>query len=221
MSGASRYMTLDEWIELSPDDRNAHRWRWERDGGDWMELISEARARFDSLFRSHPLINRISEGGWPAAGNEPCILVTTALYAPQLIEDLPDRFCTFHVVQEQVLDNRDYYLRYWTLLFNELLGWSEDQTREWALKWDDDLNGRIDSMIYHEAPHYYALPLVIRASLPTGVTETYPEMPLYMGVLRAIHTHVSEPIWLSPHDWNSARERVNEFLSAVGGRLPR
>ncbi|HEU5400232.1 MAG TPA: hypothetical protein VFU86_02680 [Terriglobales bacterium] len=214
-------MKLDEWIELSPDDRNAHRRRWERDSGDWMDLLSEARTRFESKFRSHPLINYICQSAWHAASYEPSILVTTALYSPQLIEELPDRFCTFRVVQEQVLDNRDFYLRYWTLVFDELLGWSEAQTRKWARKWDDDLNGRKGSMFYHEDPYYYALPVVIHESLPPAQAEARRSMALFTDVLRAIQSHGSEPIWLSPYDWDAARERVNAVLIVSGGRLPR
>src|SRR5262245_31335325 len=108
-------ITLNQWINLPPDDRNSHRRRWERDGGDWMDLLSEARARFEAEFGSHPLINCISQSAWHSASYEPSIIVTTALYAAQLIEELPDRFCTFRVVQDQILDNREFYLRYWTL----------------------------------------------------------------------------------------------------------
>jgi hypothetical protein len=214
-------MTLDEWIELSPEDRNAHRRRWERDGGDWMDLLSEARARFEAEFGSHPLINHISQSAWHAASYEPSIVVTTALYSPQLIEELPDRFCTFHVVQDQVLDNRDHYLRYWTLLFSELLGWPEARTREWARKWDDDLNGRNGSMFYHDDAYHYALPVVIRESLPETQSEARRSTALYLDVLGAIRSHGSEPIWLSTYDWDAARERINVVLSAAGGKLPR
>jgi len=216
-------MTLDEWIELSAPDRNALRRGWERDSGDWMDLLSEARARFEAKFRSHPLINYIGQSAWHAASYEPSILVTTALYSPQLIEELPDRFCTFRIVQEQVLDNRDHYLRYWVLVFNELLGWPEAQTRRWACKWDDGLNGRDGAMFYHEDPYYYALPVVILESLRAS----QPEAPfsvrwkLFSEVLQAIRSHGSEPIWLSPYDWDAARERINVVLSAAGGRLPR
>jgi hypothetical protein len=213
-------MTLDTWIELSPDERNAHRRRWERDRGDWIQLLSEARARFETRFRSHPLINYITQSACHSASNEPSILVTVALYSPQLIEELPDRFCTFRVLQDQVLDNRDFYLRYWTLLFNELLGWTDAQTREWATKWDDDLNGRNGSMFYHEDPYSYALPAVIRASLPAAQSDAC-RVALYSDVLRAIRSHGSEPIWLSPYDWDAARERINTVLSKADGRLPR
>jgi hypothetical protein len=60
-------MTLDQWIELSPEDRNALRRRWDHDGGDWIDLLSDARARFEAEFGSHPLINQISQCAWHAA----------------------------------------------------------------------------------------------------------------------------------------------------------
>jgi hypothetical protein len=219
--GSIERMTLDEWIEISPGDRNSHRRLWERDRGGWIELLSEARARFETRFRSHPLINYISQSAWHEASYEPSIIVTTALYPPQVIEDLPDRFCTFRVVQDQVLGNRDFYLRYWALLFSELLGWSEPQTREWARKWDDDLNGRKGSMFYHEDPYSYALPTVIRESLPAAQLEARRWMPLVEEARRAIRSHGSEPIWLSPYDWDDARLRINTILKEAGGRLPR
>jgi hypothetical protein len=214
-------MTLDDWIELSPDDRNVRRRRWERDRGEWMALLSQARARFEAEFRTHPLINHIGESVWQSSREEPSILVATALYSPQRIEELPDRFCTFRVVQDQVLDRRDFYLRYWTLLFGELLGWPEARTHEWATRWDDELNERRSSLFYHEDPYYYAIPVVIRESLPTAQSHAHLSMAMDADVRRAIRSHGSDPIWLSPYDWEAARERVNVVLRSAGGRLPR
>jgi hypothetical protein len=214
-------MTLDEWIALSPQDRNARRRAWDREAGEWVDLLTAAHARFDAEFRSHPLINRIGRSSWFAPAHEPSIIVTTALHAPQLIEELPDRFDTFRVLQEPILDSRDDYLRYWILLFDELLGWTEAQTREWARRWDDELNGRTGLMFYHDHPYEYALPAVMKASLPSGQSEEAVPLKLYLKLVDAIRSHASEPIWLSPYDWNAARERVNEVLKEAGGRLPR
>jgi hypothetical protein len=76
-------------------------------------------------------------------------------------------------------------------------------------------------MFYHEDPYYYALPVVIRESVPAGQVPAGGLMALYTDVLRAIRSHGSSPIWLSPYDWDAARERINAVLSTVGGRLPR
>ncbi len=68
--------------------------------------------------------------------------MTTAQYPLEYLEELPGRYCHFLVEQEPINANRDYYLRYWHLLFENLLGWPEAKTNEWAATWDDELNGR-------------------------------------------------------------------------------
>jgi hypothetical protein len=213
-------MTLDEWIGLSPAERNEHRRSWERDSGEWLDLLRAAHARFEAEYKSQPLINYIGYSKWYGAAYEPSILVTTALYPPQLIEELPDRFCTFRVAQEAILGVRDEYLRYWMLLFRELLGWTEAQTLDWARSYDSDLNGAHNQLFYHEDPYYYALPEVVRQSVPPEQTQGWPLIDLTGDVCKAIRSHGSEPIWLSPYDWDAARSRVNVVLDKVGGRLP-
>jgi hypothetical protein len=213
-------MTLDEWIMLSPAERNEHRLHWEHDCGEWQDLLTDARGRFEARFGSHPLIRHI--GQYASAEYDPAISVTTALYSPQIIEELPDRFCTFRVAQTPILDSRDFYLRYWVLLFAELLGWTKEETLEWAHQWDDDLNGRNGfSWFYHEDAYYYVLPVVVSKSISTDSRDTHHRITLCEEICNAIRSHASEPIWLSPYDWDAARARVNAILSKVGGRLPR
>jgi hypothetical protein len=76
-------------------------------------------------------------------------------------------------------------------------------------------------MFYHEDAFHYALPVVLRESLPGAQSEARRSTALYLDVLGAIRLHGSEPIWLSTYDWDAARERVNAVLSAAGGMLPR
>lgn len=215
-------MTLDEWIELSPVERNNHRRGWECNRGEWTDLLATAQARFETAYKSHLLVNLISRSGWHGTSNEPSILVTTALYTPQRIEELPDRFCTFRVVQEPVLDNRDHFLKVWSIVLNEMLGWDESRTLKWAERWDDELNGRkAASMFYHDDPYTRILPLIVAESVPPDSLRGYQDIELQNAVCRAIRSRGSEPIWLTPYDWDAARFRVNDLLGQIGGQLPR
>lgn len=210
-------MTLDEWIALTPDERNVHRADWGRhdsiEHGEplWGDLLREATRRFNKEFGEHPLINRIEDSASIS------IHVTTALYPPQLIEEIPDRYCYFRVEQEPINASRDYYIRYWMILFAELLGWSDDQSRDWALQWDDDLNGRNGGLFYHEGVYHYVLDPILFHS---GVRHR-PSNSLFRKLESAIQASASTPIWLSPVDWDAVRARVNSVLTIVGGKLPR
>jgi len=208
-------MTLDEWIALTPDERNIKRKKWgcadsvEPSEEAW-ELLQEACNRFSEKYCPHPLINKVSPAG-------DRISVTTALYPCQIIEELPSRFCAFPVEQFAINLNRDSYLKSWNILFAGLLGWSETQTKQWAQEWDDDLNGRDNSMFYCEDDYYYALPEIVKVSggeLPSRPYE------LLNDLKEAIELNASSPIWLSPVDWEGVRTRVNKILQTVGGRLP-
>lgn len=213
-------MTLDQWIMLSPTERNEHRLHWEHDRGEWQDLLTDAYKRFERQFGSHPLVRHIGKSA--SAEYDPAIIVTTALHSSQIIEELPDRFCTFRVQQTPILDTRDHYLRHWVLLFEELLGWPKERTLKWAQCFDDDLNGRKGfSWFYHEDPYYYALKIVISESIPAEIPDFHQRSKLEEDIYNAICSHGSEPIWLSPYDWDAARVRVNAIFSKVGGRLPR
>ncbi len=100
----------------------------------------------------------------------------------------------------------------------ELLGWSDAQINEWALKWDDDLNGRNGSVLSHEDVYYYAVPEIVHAS---GAKPDGPVHSTLRALEVAIQYQASSPIWLSPVDWNAVRARLNDILVPIGGRLPR
>src|SRR5262245_218820 len=144
-------MTLKDWVSLTPEERNRLRREWPRSGGYWPSLLQEACRRFRKDYGSHPLINAIHTSAWHAASYEPSILVTTARFSPQVIEELPDRYLTFRVVQHQIEDNKQTYLKTWTLVLGQVLGWSEREVREWAKEnHEDGLDGKDGGMFYHE-----------------------------------------------------------------------
>jgi hypothetical protein len=214
-------MTLDEWVGLSASERNALRRDWSRDEGSWLELLHEACARFEAEYGGHRLINAIGGSAWQAPIYEPSIWVTTALFSPQLIEELPDRYLMFRVVQHQIDDNKQAYLRTWTLVLGQPLGWSEKRVLAWARKYHEHgLDGRDRGWFYHEDEYYCILDFLV----PTSVRKklSFKELAKLEGRLKtAIAQHGSSPLWLSPYDWDAARERINTILGEYGAALPR
>ena len=137
-------MTLEHWMSLTPAERNAERRNWPTECDHyWHDLLDEACERFKREFGSHPLINHIAPTVWHAPLHEPGIIVTTALWSPQRIEELPDRYCTFGVHQKPIEDNKDHYLKTWTLVLGELLGWPPEKARDWARIWGNGWRARV------------------------------------------------------------------------------
>ena len=205
-------MTLDEWDALTPGERNRERRSWPRDEGYWLDLLSEATERFKREFGDHPLINRIDHSAWHSSGSEPAILVVTALWPPQRIEELPDRYHTFGVRQDPILANKDSYLREWNLVLGEVLGWSESRVRDWAKQnWEDGLDGK-ESLFYHEDPIDYIVDLLIPQPIRVQIYGTTYEQ-LRNCLCEAIRRYGSSPLWLSPYDWKAARKRIDAILN--------
>jgi hypothetical protein len=209
-------MNWDDWINALPGDRNAIRMQWHqrdciRDPTEpWADLLKIAERKFAAEFEKHPLINRI-------ASRDCRILVSTALYPPQFIEDIPGQYYHFLVDQHPINADRDHYLRYWSILFGELLGWTESDTHDWAKRWDNEMNDRVLSFFYHEDVYYYAAPqILVSSGLATLVHDTL----LQRRIEDAIQKGHSSPIWGSPCDWDLVRERVNAVLQPFGGILP-
>jgi len=112
-----------------------------------------------------------------------------------------------------------YYLQVWTKAAKELLGWDEGQTRQWAKRFDDDLEGKYP-FFYHESPVYYlspelipdrlrkALPHMALARLAWRIQEAIEQgaLPPLPGEICALKDHLSEFEWM---------ERVNQFTREV------
>lgn len=211
-------MTLDEWIALSPDERNEIRFgwtwrygdadtgraRWEKEG---LPLVSEAADRFRQENGKHPLINHIAPNVSLFGNSEPAIHVVTALFPPQRIEDLPDRFATFAVQQEPILSNKESYLIYWRLVLGEFLGWTPQQVDDWAAeKWLDGLDGK-DGLFYHEPPCYYIELLLVPNDIKPYVRSD------------EVCDAIGEPMSRTPYGWAAAKERVRLVIERLRAGL--
>jgi hypothetical protein len=218
-------MTLDEWIDLTPAERNRLRFEW-RDRDDrgrerssaWDEmgqpLVDEAARRFGLEHEGHPLILYVRPAVRCDTG-EPGIHVGTNLFSPQIIEELPDRYLTFAVSQQPALDGKVYYLEYWTRVLGELKGWSPEQVQSWATKWKDGLVGK-DSWFFHEAPGWYLSRLLV----PSAAADRLDHlrlMRLQNEIQMAIENRGHGPdVIAEGYDWEAARARVKAVLDTVG-----
>lgn len=219
--------SLDEWVALTPAQRNRLRREWSgydeyflnqnwlREEGYWIVLLAEATERFKAEFGTHPLVNHISFMPRITVAYEPGIVVTTALSTLQRIEELPDRYLTFAVYQEPVADTKRYYVRSWELTLGHFLGWNEEQVRTWAQeKWGEWLDGKFGSLFYHEDEMHYVTPLLV----PPEVAERLDPDELRQ-LHRQIHQSVRSPLSEHPYDWDAAKERVGKAVKdALAGK---
>jgi len=216
-------MTLDKWLTKTPKDRNRLRRRWV--GHDlirWNPLLNEACQRFEREFGKHPFVVRV---GGSLSRHEPAIEVLTWLRSPQRIEELPDRYCTFWVVQESLLTKKEERLNYWTLVLQHLLGWPKSRIRSWSSKYEDHLNGQSEQpdIFYHYAPASY----VVRALMPKRFVKEFAGTTKYWRLRNQLWAALEPPergnrVPAKPtdsiYDWTAARNRVRKVLSKYASR---
>lgn len=220
-------MNLDEWIGLSKDERFKIRQSWRKTWPDWSHLLDEAIERFSAEFGSQPEVVRVDPSYQFAKDDDsltnglvsdPTICVTTALTAPEILEELPGRYAYFTVRQEPFGGTRNVYLRDWSVILKNLLGWSEDQLLRWAQEHhQDDLMGK-NVWFDHNSPCSYVVELLIPDEM--RIVLEGPERCLYHERLeRAIIEQGENPVDL-PCDWDAVRSRVNAVLKEIGASLP-
>lgn len=197
-------MTLDNWVRLSPDERNELRRKWHCSGAEGMsagdemfELVQEAAARFKVEYGGHPKIYCV-EGYNSAVG------VTTALHDGELIEDLPSLYAAIPVAQTPVESNKTYYLQVWAGALSEFLGWSPPEIEQWASQHEQGLNGQHGWLFYHEPPCWYITPLLI----PQDLRGARHARRLECEIQAAIGGYAWGSAGMKDYDWNSARARL-------------
>lgn len=216
-------MNLDKWLSKTPKERNYLRRRWvEHELVRFSPLLEDARRRFEGEFGKHPLVVRV---GINLARHEPCIEIVTSLWSPERIEELPDRYCTFWVFQEQVFSRREERLTYWRLVLQHVLGWSRSRVKKWTSQFEERLSGKSDlyDVFYHKSAASY----VVRALIPERFAKKHQGTTKYWGLRNQLWAALEPPQrgnCISPqpmdsiYDWNAARKRVRKVLAKCGNR---
>jgi hypothetical protein len=203
-------MNLDEWVELSSDERNTLRKKWCRlhdeglsEGEAIYEIAEQAGDRFAAEYREHPQIYFVEGGGYELAG----IHVMTALHRGELVEVIPDRYATFPVRQTPMETSKAHYTEEWQLVLSTLLGWSESKVLQWAKQYEDNLNGQHGLMFYHETSFYYIAPLLV----PRDLQESDQSRHLASEIQAAIEHH-GRRIQGNAYNWDDARVRIDAVV---------
>lgn len=220
-------ITLNEWIHLSPEQRDEIQGKWKQNWNEWCYLLDEAIENFkgeygeiqeisrvDPAYKCEPVTHSVSR-----LTTEPWISVTTSLNGNQYIKDLPSEYAHFKVVQEPFGDIGQEYLEEWILILKNLFGWTEEKTVAWAQEHhSDDLKGK-DIWFNHEPPCYYLVDLFFPESKLMSLTSS--KKIRFLGkIVAAIYNQSSSPLSVD-YDWIAARQRVNDVLREINTSLPK
>ena len=106
-----------------------------------------------------------------------------------------------------------YYLAIWRGMFRAVLGWSEQQTDEWARRYPEFLSDANDIM-FHETPVYWAA----LALIPGELRESLNRSELLELKNKIISTPHSDPDDANPEtiDWGPFRQAVEQILAGYG-----
>jgi hypothetical protein len=209
------HMTLDDWLRLTPDDRNRRRRDWPREGGLWIELIAEAAHRFKLNHGNHPLVHFVGHDESFTFDTEPAIHVTTGMWSPQRIETLPDRHLTFLVVQHPIYEKKHAVLKSWDVVLKDGLRWPSEKIAVFAGKWEPGLNGADGGKFYTEPAMWYILPAIIPPhyrDLVAKVPEQLRDLALRLEV--AMDDHGNAPLDADNFDRAAAVNRLRSTLES-------
>jgi hypothetical protein len=221
-------ITLNEWIQLSSEQRDEIKEKWKQNWNEWAYLLDEAIESFKNEYREIREISDVNsaygcESVPPSYSvsrliTEPYISVTTSLKNNGYIKELPSEYAHFKVVQDPFGDTGQAYLEEWIAVLKNLLGWTEDETVAWAQKKHaEDLRGK-NVWFNHEYPCYYIVDLLVpkdKIILVARIGESK-----FLGkIQRAIYHQNAKPL-CPDYDWDTARQRVNDVLKEVNLSLP-
>lgn len=215
-------MKLDEWLNLSPEQRDIFRQKWKEGQCDWYNIVCEAIESFKKKYEGIHEISSIDPasgyGRIPEVVLEPCIQVTTSLKGNQFIKELPSEYAYFKVVQEPFGDTAEAYLREWILILGNLLRWPEEKVVSWAEKYhSDDLKGKNGWFDHDFASHYVAHLLVPEEKLNRLIEV---ERSKFLGKIERAIRNFGQNLLDPSYDWAEARKRVNAILKEIGETLP-
>src|SRR5437016_6222355 len=128
-------MTLSEWSSLTDERRRELILQWHQEGrADAYECLAIEAAKIQRNNLKGTLeitsvnliadILLVSSRGLPV---HEWVIEVCSLHPGFRLDDLPARVMGFRVLQVNLGDKREAYLRAWKRLFKEIRGWSEEQ----------------------------------------------------------------------------------------------
>lgn len=221
-------IALNEWMQLSPEQRIKIKEKWKESWNEWAYLLDEAIESFKDKYGKIQEISKVSPAyqcepvpphyNTSRLTTEPWIAVITSLRENEFIEELPSEYAHFKVVQEPFGDTGQRYLKEWIVTLNNLLGWSEEKTISWAEKYHlGDLAGE-NEWFDHEHPCHYIMELLVPENklMSLGGLEG---KKFLEKIVVTIYAHNPSPL-SENYDWIAARKRVNDVLKEIDTSLP-
>jgi hypothetical protein len=152
-------MTYEDWKKLSSREQAEYKRQWMglplSNAKPLDELADNAAKDLAESLKSDTRIKAVIARRNDR--NEPIIILTTVKDCRGV--DLPNEFSGFRVVCFNQLE-KTKYLKVWSTIFSQVLGWSSAQTLQWAKMWEDGLDG-VTGPFYHRPPTYYAARAIV------------------------------------------------------------
>lgn len=230
-------MNLDEWIELTSEQRNEIRSKWRYEWDKWSHLLFQATERFTLEYGNHPKISLISSSRLACGKNqatsknivisEPKISVTTTLRSPEVIEELPSRFAHFTVEQEPFADTRDFYIEVWSSILKNLLHWSDIQIKDWVDNNHPDNLAAKEIIYAHLPPCSYITPVLCSYITPVLLSKSKIGLNNLLK-LREARQEIDRILTaefqcyrpIEEINWPALRTDINKVLKEFGESLP-
>lgn len=161
-------MNLAEWSNLTDERRRELILQWHGEGraDAYKGLAIEAAKILRTKLKGTPGVSSVNLiGGTFLVTSQglpvPEWVIEVCSFQPGFkLDDLPDQVMGFRVLQVNLGDKREAYLRVWKRLFKKIRGWSDEQTLEWAKKWEGGFESS-GSIILSSGPDKLAAPSLI------------------------------------------------------------
>ncbi len=113
------------------------------------------------------------------------------------------------------------YLTTWEELFRVFLGWSKEQTWQWAEE-RDWIEVDVYDIIYHDDPQVLVMGHIIGQILEKQLGDKFEHidmLELILRVRREVDAQNDMECIIKSHDWKLYKERVNSVLEAYEANL--
>jgi hypothetical protein len=229
-------MTLAEWSSLTEGRRRELILQWHQEGraDAYRRLAMEALQILRKELKAVPEVTWVVLGmgeflslSWVPPAMVYSLDVCTLQPESFKIDRLPAEIMGFRVRQVNLGDKRDGVVRVWKRLFKEIRGWSEEQTREWAKKyegWEESPHGF--GLVYDKGPVKLAVPYLIdeqtRALLGAPSRESSDLCDEIYSVITEKEPYSTgfpplvRPGALDNYDWDDVRRKIQELAEKYG-----